>query len=213
MLVEIFTDGSCLKNPGGPGGWGVLLRYGEHEKELSGYEHRTTNNRMELMAAICGLEALKKPSNVILMSDSQYVINGVTKWIHGWIKMGWRRKRKPIPNADLWIRLKSVADIHKVHWVWVRGHSGHKENTRVDILAGKAARQCAAMNNIKLNPRVEAMPLDMSPAWAASLSRPHNIKPVIMTQRELDIGKPLIVKTTLRNKLYSLPSTRRKRRG
>lgn len=138
-LVEIFTDGACSGNPG-PGGWGALLRYGSVEKELSGGEAETTNNRMEMMAAIMALEALKKPSQVKLTTDSQYLKDGVTKWLAGWIKRGWKTAdKKPVKNADLWVRLQAAMAPHEVEIRWVRGHNGHAENERVDRLA------CAAI--------------------------------------------------------------------
>jgi len=137
--VEIFTDGACRGNPG-PGGWGTLLRQGERELELSGGEALTTNNRMELMAAIEGLRALKRPCSVTLSTDSTYVRDGITKWIHGWKRNGWRTAdRKPVKNAELWQALLEAARPHKVDWQWVRGHSGHPENERVDQLACAAA--------------------------------------------------------------------------
>jgi ribonuclease HI len=133
--VEIFTDGACSGNPG-PGGWGVILRYRGVEKELSGFEPATTNNRMELMAAIAGLEALKRPCHVRLYSDSQYLRDGITKWIHSWKQRGWRTAdKKPVKNVDLWQRLEAAAQHHQVDWVWVRGHAGHPENERADALA------------------------------------------------------------------------------
>jgi len=133
--VEIFTDGACSGNPG-PGGWGVLLRCAGTEKELSGGEKATTNNRMELMAAIMGLESLTRPSEVKLYTDSQYVQKGITEWIHGWIKRGWKTADKqPVKNADLWQRLYEAKSRHKVDFIWVRGHNGHAENERVDALA------------------------------------------------------------------------------
>ena len=136
--VEIYTDGACRGNPG-PGGWGVLLRFGEHEKEMYGAETETTNNRMELMAAIQGLEALSKPCKVDLTTDSQYVQKGITEWIHGWKKRGWKNASKqPVKNADLWKRLDAANGTHQVSWHWVRGHSGHDENERVDQLANRA---------------------------------------------------------------------------
>lgn len=135
QAVEIYTDGACSGNPG-PGGWGVLLRAGEIEKELSGGEKMTTNNRMELMAAISGLEALTRPSEVKLYTDSQYVQKGVTEWLPGWIKRGWKTAdKKPVKNADLWQRLDAARQKHKVDFIWVRGHNGHPENERVDQLA------------------------------------------------------------------------------
>ncbi len=136
--VEIFTDGACRGNPG-PGGWGVLLRYGGHEKNLYGAEHNTTNNRMELMAAIQGLESLSRPCRVRLTTDSQYVQKGITEWIQGWKKRGWKNaSRQPVKNADLWQRLDSARQHHEVSWHWVRGHSGHQENEYVDQLANRA---------------------------------------------------------------------------
>jgi ribonuclease HI len=133
--VEIFTDGACRGNPG-PGGWAAILRYRGVEKELSGYEANTTNNRMEMMAAISGLEALKRPCRVRLYSDSQYLRDGITKWIHGWKQRGWRTAdRQPVKNIDLWQRLDTAAARHAVEWEWVRGHAGHPENERADALA------------------------------------------------------------------------------
>ena len=139
--VEIFTDGACSGNPG-PGGWGAILRFGGHERELSGAEPATTNNRMELMAAIAALEALKRPCTVHLTTDSNYVRDGVTKWIHGWKRNGWRTAdKKPVKNMELWQRLDAVRAAHEVHWHWVKGHSGHPENERADQLArGAIAR-------------------------------------------------------------------------
>ena len=131
MSVEIFTDGACSGNPG-PGGWAALLRYNGHEKELSGGEPETTNNRMEMMAVIQGLAALKKPSVVTLYTDSQYVQRGVTEWMAGWKAKGWPAR---IKNQDLWLRIDSAMQVHKVKFVWVRGHDGHEENERVDKLA------------------------------------------------------------------------------
>lgn len=136
--VEIFTDGACSGNPG-PGGWGAILRYGDREKELSGAERMTTNNRMELMAAIAALEALKRPVAVVLTTDSQYVRQGITQWLAGWKKRGWRTASKqPVKNQDLWERLDKAAAQHRVEWQWVRGHQGHPENERADALARAA---------------------------------------------------------------------------
>lgn len=136
--VEIFTDGACRGNPG-PGGWGVLLRYGNHEKELYGAEQETTNNRMELMAAIQGLETLSRRCHVDLTTDSQYVRMGITEWMRKWKQNGWKTSgRTPVKNADLWKRLDAAASRHTVHWHWVKGHSGHDENERVDLLANRA---------------------------------------------------------------------------
>jgi ribonuclease HI len=133
--VEIFTDGACSGNPG-PGGWAAILRLGERERELSGGDRATTNNRMELMAAIAGLEALKRPCKVRLFTDSTYVRDGVTKWIHGWKKNGWRTAdKKPVKNVELWQRLDGARAPHQVEWHWVKGHSGHPENERADTLA------------------------------------------------------------------------------
>lgn len=137
--VEIATDGACKGNPG-KGGWGVLLRMGGVEKELSGGEPHTTNNRMELMAAIQGLKALKRPCRVTLSTDSRYVMDGLTKWIHGWLKNGWKTSdKKPVKNSDLWIELLEAAKPHRVEWKWVKGHAGHPDNERADQLASDAA--------------------------------------------------------------------------
>jgi ribonuclease HI len=136
--TEIFTDGACRGNPG-PGGWGVLLRHNGHEKELYGAELMTTNNRMELMAAIQGLESLKRPCRVRLTTDSQYVQKGIQEWLEGWKRRGWKTAaRKPVKNVDLWQRLDEAANGHDIHWSWVRGHSGHPENELADALANKA---------------------------------------------------------------------------
>lgn len=133
--VEIFTDGACRGNPG-PGGWAAILRYRGVERELSGYEPDTTNNRMEMTAAIAGLEALKRPCRVRLFSDSQYLRDGITKWISGWKRRGWlTADKQPVKNVDLWQRLDAAAARHVVTWEWVRGHSGHPENERADTLA------------------------------------------------------------------------------
>jgi ribonuclease HI len=137
--VDIFTDGACKGNPG-PGGWGVLLRMGAHEKELSGGEAHTTNNRMEMMAVLRGLKALIEPCEVTVHSDSRYVIDGMTKWIEGWQKKGWiNASKKPVRNADLWHDLIEAAAPHRIAWQWVKGHDGHPENERVDQLACAAA--------------------------------------------------------------------------
>jgi len=134
-LVEIFTDGACSGNPG-PGGWGAVLRWKGVEKELSGGEPETTNNRMELMAAIAALESLKRAVPVVLTTDSTYVRDGITKWIHNWKKNGWRTaNKKPVKNADLWQRLEAALADHEVRWEWVKGHAGHPENERADELA------------------------------------------------------------------------------
>ncbi|HSG34087.1 MAG TPA: ribonuclease HI [Sphingomonadaceae bacterium] len=142
--VEIFTDGACKGNPG-PGGWAALLRLGRNEKELSGSEPDTTNNRMEMQAVIRALRALTRPCIVDLHSDSKYVIDGMTKWIEGWQKRGWKNaSRKPVRNADLWHELIEAAAPHEINWTWVRGHDGHPENERVDALASAAAERAAA---------------------------------------------------------------------
>ncbi|MEQ8333279.1 ribonuclease HI [Nisaea sp.] len=133
--VEIFTDGACSGNPG-PGGWGAILRYGDTEKELSGGEKETTNNRMEMMAAITSLESLTRPMHVDLYTDSTYVRDGITKWIHGWKKRGWRTAdKKPVKNMELWQRLEAAVERHEIEWHWVKGHAGHPENERADELA------------------------------------------------------------------------------
>jgi len=139
--VEIFTDGACSGNPG-PGGWGVLLRYGENERELFGGEKATTNNRMELTAVIRALEALKRPVRAKVHTDSTYVQQGITRWIHGWKKNGWRTSSKePVKNADLWQQLEAAAKRHSVQWLWVKGHAGHDGNERADALANKGVAQ------------------------------------------------------------------------
>lgn len=139
--VEIFSDGACSGNPG-PGGWGTVLRCGLREKELSGYEPATTNNRMELVAAIAGLEALKRPCKVRITTDSQYLKKGMTEWIEGWIKRGWKNsQKKPVANRDLWERLLELTAVHQIEWHWVRGHDGHVENERCDELARAAIMQ------------------------------------------------------------------------
>jgi len=136
-VVEIYSDGACRGNPG-PGGWGAVLRYNKREKELWGGEADTTNNRMELMAAIRALEALKRPSHVKLYTDSIYVMKGITTWIHDWKKKGWRTAdKKPVKNDDLWRRLDALAARHQIEWHWVKGHAGHPENERADALANK----------------------------------------------------------------------------
>jgi ribonuclease HI len=135
--VEIFTDGACRGNPG-PGGWGVVLRYGRHEKEMYGGEPETTNNRMELMAAIQGLESLIRPCKVSLTTDSVYVRSGITQWLPAWKQRGWKTSGgKPVKNIDLWKRLDQAAQAHDVSWHWVKGHSGHPENERADVLANR----------------------------------------------------------------------------
>jgi len=137
-LIEIYTDGACRGNPG-PGGWGALLSYGEHQKELSGAEVLTTNNRMELTAVIRALEALKRPSEVRIFTDSEYVRRGITEWVKSWKARGWKTAdRKPVKNQDLWEQLDELASGHKIEWRWVKGHSGIPGNERVDRLANEA---------------------------------------------------------------------------
>jgi ribonuclease HI len=134
-VVDVFTDGACSGNPG-PGGWGAILRFGAVEKELSGSADPTTNNRMEMMAAIAALEALKRPCTVRIHTDSQYLRDGITRYIHAWKKNGWKTAdKKPVKNVDLWQRLEAAMAPHKVAWFWVRGHTGHPENERADALA------------------------------------------------------------------------------
>lgn len=136
--VEIITDGACRGNPG-PGGWGAVLRYGQHEKDLYGYQADTTNNQMELMAAIQGLEALTRPSTIILTTDSNYLRQGITQWIHAWKKNNWRTAaKKEVKNKELWIRLDAASKPHNIEWKWVKGHSGHVDNERADDLANRA---------------------------------------------------------------------------
>ena len=138
-MVEIATDGACKGNPG-PGGWGAVLRFGTREKDMSGGENPSTNNRMELMAAIRALQALKKPCRIRLSTDSRYVMDGLTKWIKGWQKNGWKTAdRKPVKNADLWQELLDASAPHRIEWIWVKGHAGHPDNERADKLASDAA--------------------------------------------------------------------------
>ena len=143
-IVDIYTDGACSGNPG-PGGWGVLLRYDGHEKELYGGEPLTTNNRMELMAAIMALETLKRPVKARLHTDSQYLRNGITEWVANWKRKGWRTAdKKPVKNVDLWQRLDAALAHHTVHWHWVRGHAGHDLNERADELAREGVAEVRA---------------------------------------------------------------------
>lgn len=142
--VEIYTDGACRHNPG-PGGWGVLLRMNDHEKELFGGEPETTNNRMELMAAIKALESLKRDCNVRLLTDSKYVMNGINQWIVNWKRRGWKTASKqPVKNVDLWQRLDTAAERHTIEWVWVKGHSGEPGNERADALANRGIDEMQA---------------------------------------------------------------------
>ena len=143
-VVVVHTDGACSGNPG-PGGYGAILQSGEHEKEIKGGELHTTNNRMELMGAIAALEALKKPSIVELHTDSQYLQLGISQWIHGWKRNGWRTAdKKPVKNADLWQRLDAALSRHQVRWQWVKGHAGHELNERADALARSAIAELRA---------------------------------------------------------------------
>ena len=142
-IVEIFTDGACSGNPG-PGGYGAILKYGDRIKEVSGCENDTTNNRMELMSVIAAFRQLKKPCIIKVISDSAYVIKGMTEWMPGWIKKNWVNSRKePVLNRDLWELLLNLSAPHKVEWIWIKGHNGHKENERCDELARKAIRKCS----------------------------------------------------------------------
>lgn len=136
--VEIFTDGACRGNPG-PGGWGAVLRAGSHEKEIYGGEAISTNNRMELMAAIAALESLKRPCTVVVTTDSQYLRKGITEWLPQWKRRGWKTAdKKPVKNADLWERLERASAPHRIDWRWIKGHAGHPENERADRLANRA---------------------------------------------------------------------------
>ena len=136
--VQIFTDGACKGNPG-PGGWGAILRFQDNEKEINGYESLTTNNIMELMAVIESLKAISKPFEIEITTDSKYVKNGITSWIHNWKKNGWKTAaKKPVKNKELWIELDHLIQKHNISWKWVKGHSGHKENERADELANEA---------------------------------------------------------------------------
>ena len=145
--VEIFTDGACKGNPG-PGGWGALVRYGEHEKEICGGEADTTNNRMELLAAINALNLLVMPCEVLLHTDSKYVLDGITRWVEGWKRNGWKNASKqPVRNSDLWHQLIDAASKHEVEWHWVKGHSGNEGNERADALASAAAEEFANLDS------------------------------------------------------------------
>lgn len=140
--VTIYTDGACEPNPG-PGGWGALLRFGEHEKELCGREAKTTNNRMELTAALRALQALKKPCRVTLYTDSEYLRRGITEWLPGWRRRNWKRKDGELKNVDLWQALDVAMQPHTIEWRWVRGHAGNPDNERVDRLAYRAIHECS----------------------------------------------------------------------
>jgi ribonuclease HI len=144
--VEIYTDGACRGNPG-PGGWGIVLKYGVHQKFLCGGELQTTNNRMELMAAIVALETLKRPCNVHLTTDSVYVKQGITEWLESWLQRGWKTSNKqPVKNQDLWERLHQATQRHQVSWHWVKGHNGHPENEKADELARKGLEETLQKN-------------------------------------------------------------------
>ena len=137
-LVQIFTDGACKGNPG-PGGWGAIMKYGDHVKELNGYSADTTNNIMELTAVIEALKSLTRPCKIILTTDSNYVKNGITEWIHNWKKKGWKTaNKKPVKNKECWLQLDVEVQRHQIEWKWVKGHSGHPENERADELANEA---------------------------------------------------------------------------
>jgi ribonuclease HI len=143
-LVEVFTDGACSGNPG-PGGYGAILRYGPKTREISGCESRTTNNRMEMRAVIEALRLLKKPCRVRVVTDSNYLVQGMTKWIPGWIRRNWvNSQKKPVLNKDLWEELLRLSKPHRVDWQWIRGHDGHPENERCDAMARKAIEKCSA---------------------------------------------------------------------
>ncbi len=138
--IQLITDGACLGNPG-PGGWACILRFGDKKKEMFGSEPQTTNNRMELTAAMEGLRVLKEPCEVEVVTDSQYVKNGITQWIHGWKRNGWKTAaKKPVVNQDLWTELDQLASKHKLEWTWTKGHADHEDNNRCDELATRAAR-------------------------------------------------------------------------
>ena len=137
-IVNIFTDGSCKGNPG-PGGWGAIMKYGDHVKELNGYSSKTTNNIMEITAVIEALKSLTRPCAIILTTDSNYVKDGITQWIHNWKKKGWKTaNKKPVKNKECWLRLDVEVQRHQIEWKWVKGHSGHPENERADELANEA---------------------------------------------------------------------------
>ena len=145
--IEIYTDGSCLGNPG-PGGYAAILKYKQNEKILSQGFFKTTNNRMELLAAIIALEQLKQACQIKLYSDSQYVRNGITNWIHGWKKNGWKTSnKKPVKNVDLWMRLDKLVQTHEIEWIWVKGHAGHIENERCDVIA-KSMAQAPSLSDV-----------------------------------------------------------------
>lgn len=146
--VRLITDGACLGNPG-KGGWACILRYGEHKREYFGFEPHTTNNRMELMAAIQGLKKLKESCAVDIVTDSEYVKNGITNWIHGWKRKGWvKADKQPVLNRDLWMELDELVNAHQTHWSWTKGHASHADNNRCDELASQAAREQIASSEL-----------------------------------------------------------------
>jgi ribonuclease HI len=154
-VADIFTDGACSGNPG-PGGWGAILRWAAVEKELSGFENPTTNNRMEMMAAIQALEALKRPVSVRLHTDSQYLRDGITKYIHAWKRNGWKTAdKKPVKNIDLWLRLEAAMKPHQIEWLWVKGHAGHPENERCDALARAQIAEARLAGPTRRDPAVK----------------------------------------------------------
>jgi ribonuclease HI len=155
-IVEIFTDGACSPNPG-PGGWGAILRYRSHRKEIYGSEPATTNNRMEIMGAIQGLKSLTRPSVVHLFTDSVYLRKGITQWLPIWKRNGWKTaEKKPVKNADLWLQLDAAARKHRVEWFWVKGHAGHPENERADELACQGAQAAAQLIDVKWGDRARS---------------------------------------------------------
>ena len=144
--IQLITDGACLGNPG-PGGWASILRYNGNTREMFGSAPQTTNNRMELTAAIEGLRAIKEPCEVEVVTDSEYVKNGITQWIHGWKRNGWKTSsKKPVVNQDLWMELDALASTHRINWTWTKGHAGHEDNNRCDELATQAARDQSKSN-------------------------------------------------------------------
>ena len=150
-VIEVYTDGACSGNPG-PGGYGIILRYGNHSRKISGYDPNTTNNRMELMAVIEALRAIKKPGRVKVVSDSSYVIKGMTEWIKGWIKKNWvNSQKKPVLNRDLWEKLLEFSQPHTIEWVWVKGHQGHTENEECDKMARQAIANKKGIDSSILN--------------------------------------------------------------
>ncbi|MBW1668438.1 MAG: ribonuclease HI [Deltaproteobacteria bacterium] len=149
QIVQIFADGACSGNPG-PGGYGAILKYGDKVKEISGCSPRTTNNRMEMMAVIESLKLIKKPSDIVIITDSNYVVKGMTDWVNGWRKKGWLNSRKkPVLNRDLWQEILKLSKPHNIEWKWIKGHNGHKENERCDELARKAIVKCARKSKME----------------------------------------------------------------